>query len=429
VRRGGIRWAAVTSVAVGAALLAACTQPAPAPTASAGQLGGSLVWWDISTQTGARAAMTSLVEGFEQTHPGVSVSVVTIPPADARGRFDTAAQTTSGAPDVVTLDSSWVADFASRGYLARLDLTPAVDPVDDQFPSVAPTASYDGKVVALPRSADGPALLYNVDLLRRAGVATPRTWADVSAARLKLTASGVQTFYAPADSSGLLPWIYGEGGALVDPNAKTILVSAPPAVAGLALRVALAATGVAVDDSSIGSVDAMRSAFRQGRVAMILDQSSALPSLVGGPATPSLASIGIAPVPAGSVTSSSPLSGTAYAVYAGSHNLPAAYQLVHYLDSAVSQAALAARLGLLPTRSAAYADPLVAADPVIAAFEQVVRTGTPLPQLAASSTLLPPLDDALRRALVGDGSPQKNLDTVAASYNRIWTDFTIGSAP
>ena len=429
MRRGAGRSAAAVSAALAVLLVTGCTSPATAPTTSPSQLSGALLWWDLSTQTGARAAMASLVAGFEQANPGVTVTVVTIPPDEARGRFDTAAQTTSGAPDVITLDSSWVADFASRGYLARLDNTPAVDPVDDQFPNLAPTATYDGRVVALPRSADGPALLYNVSLLKQAGVAVPHTWADLAAARLKLTAGGVQTFYATADANGLLPWIYGEGGALVDPNAMTIEVSSPAAVAGLAQRVDLAATGVAVDDSTTGSVDAMRSAFRQGKVAMILDNAAALPGLVGGSATGSLASIGIAPVPAGSVTSSSPLSGTAYAVYAGSHNLPPAYALVHYLDSARSQVALAARLGLLPTRTSAYADPTISADPVIAGFEPVVRTGTPLPQLAGSAALLPPLGEALRRALVGDGSGQKILDTVASTYSRAWPDFTIGPAP
>jgi arabinogalactan oligomer/maltooligosaccharide transport system substrate-binding protein len=428
VRRGARTAFAVAAGISVAALVGACTAGSPAAITTS-SASSHVLWWDISTQTGASAAITSLVAGFEQLHPGVKVDVVAIPVDQARGRFDTAALTTSGAPDVVTLDSNWVAEFASRGYLARLDNTPAVDPVDDQFPNLVPTATYDGRVVALPRSADGPALLYNVALLKIAGVSVPRTWAELAADRLKLTAHGVQTLYAPADSDGLLPWIYGEGGSLLDPNAKTINVNSAAAVAALAARVALDATGVAVDDSSAGSVDAMQTAFRQGRVAMILDDAASLQSLVGGTATPSLASIGIAPVPAGSVTSSSPLTGTAYAVYEGSLNLQAAYQLVHYLDTAGSQAALAARLGLLPTRASAYSDPQVKDDPVIQAFQVVVRTGTPLPQLPGSADLLlPPLDDALRQALMGNAAPQKLLDSVAAAYNRTLTDFTIGPA-
>ena len=414
--------------ALGAVLLlaTACTGSTPTPTATPSGLTGRLLWWDISTQTGATAAMGSLIDEFEALHPKVTVDYVNIPAAEARGRIDTAAQAASGAPDVITVDSLWVADFASRGYLARLDDTAAVDQIDDQFPALLPTVKYDGRIVALPRTADATALLYNVALMARAKLSPPRSWAEMGVAQLKLTAEGVQTLYVPADSSGLLPWIYGEGGKLVDPAAKTIEVNAAPAVAGLSQRLELQATGVAVDDATPNSVDAMRAAFRQGRVAMILDSAAALPVLVGGAATPSPSSIGIAPLPTGSVSGTSPLTGTAYAVYAGSPNLPVAYAFVHFVDSAASQASLAARLGLLPTRLAAYTDPLVKADPVMQAFEPIVRTGTPLPQIPQNGQLLAPLDDAMRRALAGDGSAQKILDSVAATYSRTFPEFTIG---
>ncbi|HEY5032681.1 MAG TPA: extracellular solute-binding protein [Actinomycetes bacterium] len=413
---------------VGLATLGACTGPPPRPTTTPtpSGLSGHLVWWDITTQTGADSAMRDLIAGFEARNPEVTVDYVSLPADEARGKIDTAAQTASGAPDVLTLDSIWVADFASRGYLARLDDTPAVDPTDDQLASLVPTSKYDGRVVALPRSADGTALLYNRAVLKQAGIAPPRTWAEMTAARLRLTALGVDTLYLPADSSSLLPWIYGYGGDLVNADAKTIDIGSAAAAAGLSERVALQATGVAVGDSSAGSVDAMAAAFRQGRVAMILDDAAALPGLVGGPATPTLRSIGIAPLPSGSVSATSPLTGTAYAVYEGSKNLPADYALVHYLDTAAAQASLAARLGLLPTRAAAYADPSVKDDAVIQAFEPIVRGGTSLPQIPENAQLLPPLDDALRRGVAGDGSPVQILGSVAASYSRTLPDFTLG---
>ena len=207
MRRGAGKAAALTAVIAVAAAISGCTSTSSPSVTATASASTHVLWWDISTQTGAHAAIAALVAGFEQQHPSVTVDVVTIPVDQARGRFDTAAQTTSGAPDVVTLDSGWIADFASRGYLARLDNTPALDPVDDQFTNLVPTATYDGRVVALTRSADGPALLYNAAVLKAAGVAVPKTWAELAADRLRLTAQGVQTLYAPANSDGLLPWI------------------------------------------------------------------------------------------------------------------------------------------------------------------------------------------------------------------------------
>jgi arabinogalactan oligomer/maltooligosaccharide transport system substrate-binding protein len=428
---------------VGAAVLVlatGCTGGSTAPSASATTPSGHLLWWDISNLAGAPAADRSLVDGFVKANPEVSVEVVVMTPDEAHGKFDTAAQTAAVAPDVITVDSSWIPDWSARGYLARLDDTVAVDGAQDVFTSLLPMEKYDGRLMAAVRSADGLALLYNKSVLAKAGIGVPRTWADVAAAKLKLTAQGVQTLYAPATGYGLLPWIYGEGGSLVDAEAKIIEVSQPAAVAGLANRVDLQATGVTVDDTGLWSSGttppnqvttlSMRSAFRNGQVAMIMDNASSLSLLVGGPAFSSTSQIGIATVPSGSVRSSGPVSGTAYAVFSGSHNLLAAYKFVQYAQSPASQATLAVELGLLPSRLAAYAEPQVAADPVIAAFEPVIMEGTPLPQVQPQSSLLFPLDDSLRSALLGDLSATAALDAVAAQYEKtLNSGYTIGPPP
>jgi arabinogalactan oligomer/maltooligosaccharide transport system substrate-binding protein len=428
-----------------AAAVAGCTATAPPPSPSP-SVGGQLVWWDISTRTGALAADRSLIAGFVAANPGVKVDVQVLSPDDARARFDTTAQTAAGAPDVLTVDTAWVPDFVLRGYLAPLDETVAAAGADDVFPALAKTQRVDGRLYAVTRSADGLALLYNPKALARAKVTkVPTTWAEVAAAQLPLTATDVQTLYAPTTGEGLLPFVYGEGGSLLDADAKTITVSQPAAVAGLAERVELAATGVTVDEPPGGatatptassdtatastvdaSVDAMRTEFRQGRVAMILDNAAAIPSLVGGAAFATQSDVGVAPVPGGTVRASSPLTATAYVVYAGSKNLETAYRLVSYLGSPQSQAALAERLGLVPSRPEVFQRPEVKADAVVAAFEPVVRGGTVLPVVPQQPMLLPPVTDALRTALAGQGSPQSVLDDVATAYLRLLPGYSVG---
>jgi arabinogalactan oligomer/maltooligosaccharide transport system substrate-binding protein len=293
--------------------------------------------------------------------------------------------------------------------------------------------------MAALRSADGTALLYNPALLAKAHVSVPRTWADVAADNSRITALDVQTLYAPATGTGLLPWIYGEGGSLVDPEAKTINISQPPAVAGLSRRVQMQATGVAVDDTALWkstatppnevTTTAMRAAFRQGRAAMILDDASSLPLVVGGPAFPSRSAVGIATVPAGSVRSSAGVTATGYAVFSGSHNLGGAYAFVKYAQSPTSQAALAEQLGLLPTRASAYTPDLVKADPVLGSFLPVLKAGTPLPQVQIQPSMLFALDDNFRAALLGDESPKTAMDTVAAAWQKdLNAGYTIGPA-
>ncbi len=437
MRRAAVRG----SLALTALMLLAtgCTASPSEPAPSASSSGGHILWWDISTLTGALAADKSLAEQFVRANPGVTVDVEVMPPDEAHGKFDTAVQTAAEAPDVITVQASWIPDWSARGYITRLDDTEAADGAEDVLASLLPMAKYDGRIMAALRSADGLALLYNPKLLQKAGLPVPRTWNEVAADNSRLTALDVQTLYAPATGYGLLPWIYGEGGTLVDPEAKTIDISQPPAVAGLSRRVQMQATGVAVDDTELWkatstppnevSTTAMRAAFRQGRVAMILDEAASLPLLVGGPAFPSRSSVGIAPVPAGSVRSSGPLTATGYAVFSGSHHLPTAYSFVKYVQSPTSQAALAEQLGLLPTRASAYTADVVKADPVLGAFLPVLRTGTPLPQVQIQPSMVLVLDDNFRAALVGDESPQSALDTVAAAWQKdLNGGYTIGPA-
>jgi len=420
----------LAALALSLLLVAACTAPsASSPSTSPSSIGGTLIWWDISTQTGSSAAMESLIDTFHASYPRVQVTYVQMAPQEAAGRFDTAAQAASGGPDVITMESVWIANFAQRGYLQRLDDTPADDRPSDVFSSVAPTLRWDGRTYAASQSADGMALLYNRAVLQRAGLTPPRTWAQVSADRLKLTALGVQTLYAQANGTGLLPWIYGEGASLIDPAAQAITINSPAAVRALNQRIQMQATEVTVPDQTPQTPDAMRAAFRQGKVAMILDYAASLSSLVGSAAFPSIASIGIAPVPAGSVGSSGPLNSNAYGVYAGSHNFDAAYQFVRFLSSAASQAQLAARIGLLPTRAGAYANTLVRTDPVVQAFRPVIENGQSLPQVVDNVSLLPPLGDALTLGLAGQGSPQALLNVVAAEYERSLPGFTVGPSP
>jgi arabinogalactan oligomer / maltooligosaccharide transport system substrate-binding protein len=273
------------------------------------------------------------------------------------------------------------------------------------------------------------ALLYNPVLLKAAGVAVPRTWADLVADEPKLAAVGAQTLNAAAAGEWLLPWVYGDGGSLADADAKTIEVNQPAPVTGLTQRLELQASGVAVADPSPNSVTAMETAFRDSQVAMIMDYSSALPLLVGGPAFTRTSQVGIAPVPAGTVKASGPIFTWEYGVWAGSSNLSTAYQFVDYAQSPAMQALLAEQVGLLPTRAAAYQVPAVRANPVVSAFGPVIASGTALPQVQNQGALLGPLNDGFRSALAGKDTPQGVLDGVAESYLSVLTGFTIAPTP
>ena len=103
---------------------------------------------------------------------------------------------TGNGPDIFLVHNTWLPKHQDKLAAAPVDnlsanQTPILIPkqVQDQFADVV-SADFvsDGKVFALPLSADSLALYYNKDLLNQAGIASPpATWPDFDAAVKKIT--------------------------------------------------------------------------------------------------------------------------------------------------------------------------------------------------------------------------------------------------
>ena len=103
---------------------------------------------------------------------------------------------TGNGPDVFLIHNTWLPKHADKLAPSPVDnlstsQAPVVTPlqVADQFAGVVFSDFVsDGKVYALPLSADSLALYYNKDLLNQAGIATPpATWLDFDDAVKKIT--------------------------------------------------------------------------------------------------------------------------------------------------------------------------------------------------------------------------------------------------
>ena len=118
---------------------------------------------------------------WESRNPGVRVNVLTRPYADHHTAMTTALSTTSGLPDVMALESSFVGRFSHGRGLQDLGL-PAFGALDlrDRFVPFAFEQGINqrGEVIALPTDIGPGTLLYREDLLRRSGVEWPALNAD-----------------------------------------------------------------------------------------------------------------------------------------------------------------------------------------------------------------------------------------------------------
>jgi ABC-type glycerol-3-phosphate transport system substrate-binding protein len=129
-------------------------------------------------------------EMIRSAAPGASVVAVSRP---SLHQSLTHAIAEGSAPDVAVLDSVWVPEFATAGFLHPLEDVDAgwvrsVHDADFLAPVVAANR-YEGRTYGVSAFADVAGLWYSKGALQRAGVAPPTTWSELRSAA-RATAGG-----------------------------------------------------------------------------------------------------------------------------------------------------------------------------------------------------------------------------------------------
>ncbi len=383
-------------------------------------LKAELTWWDTSDPKNEGPAFKKLLKDFNKKYPGIKINYQSVPFGEAQNKFKTAAEAKKDAPDILRAEVAWVPEFASLGYLYALDGTTLLKEKSDFLPTPMSSNVYNGKTYGVPQVTDGLALLYNKDLLKKAGVTEPpKTWADVKSAADAVNdstdAGGI--FLNPAGYF-LLPFIYGEGGDLVDVGDKKILINSDENVAGLETAQALVKSGAAVKPSGNDAYGTMMTLFKEQKVAMIMNGPWEVNNVRNAPKFGGIDNLGISPVPAGSKGAGSPVGGHNYVIWSGmpEKKADAATAFISFMSSAKSQAFLADELGLLPTRKSAYELDAVKNNPVVSAFKPVIDAAVARPWIPEGGKFFGPLDKTATEVLVQGKDVKAALDRCAKTY-------------
>ncbi|WP_043620188.1 extracellular solute-binding protein [Nonomuraea candida] len=419
-------------VAALALAVAACGggggDPAPpaASVADPSQVSGEVTWWDTTRPESEGPTFQALIKEFQAKYPKVKVNYVNVPSDQAQNQFQTAAQSGTGAPDVIRSEVAWTSQFASLGYLQPLDGSRAVDKPEDFLPGPLSSTEYDGKTYAVPQVTDTLALIYNKRLLKEAGHdEPPATVAELKQVALDVKArTGAAGLALNVDSYFLLPFMYGEGGDLLDVAGKKIVVNSPANVKAMETVADLISSGAAPKPAITESYANAMTALKEGKAAMIYNGPWALSEIYQGKEFRDKANLGIAPVPAGTVKAGAPTGGWNLAVYAGSKNIPAAYEFVRFMTTTEAQARIAKEISLLPTRASAYADPDVRGNPDVAVFKPIMDTAVPRPWIPEGGQLFQPLLEGYQALVGGMSGPADMLRQVDERYRGIMKDWS-----
>jgi multiple sugar transport system substrate-binding protein len=172
-----------TPAASTAAPSASASTSASEPAASAGTGEFAGVEVNVLTFTGPQIA-----EPLQRHAPefaaktGAKINVVTVPFSDLYQKVLTDVATGTNSYQAFVFDPQWMGDFVTPGYLADLSDKVKNDPVikwDDIGPFFRDfSATYQGKVYAVPLDGDFHMVYYRSDLLKKDGLNPPETWDD-----------------------------------------------------------------------------------------------------------------------------------------------------------------------------------------------------------------------------------------------------------
>ncbi|MEC4017212.1 extracellular solute-binding protein [Streptomyces sp. H27-D2] len=392
-----------------------------------GKVSGTVTWWDTSNEAEG-PAYEKLVKDFEAKYPKISVKRVPVSFDAAEQKFKTAAPSGKGAPDVMRTDVGWTAGFANLGYLQPLDGTPALDGKEDFLPGPMSSAKYKGETVGVPQVTDTLGLIYNKKLFKEAGIKNPpATWEEfIKTAKTIKARTGVAGTQLNPEGYFSLPFVYGEGGDMLDVKDKKITVNSPEAVKGIETAVELVKSGVSLKPATTDGYVNMQTSFKDGKVAMVVNGPWSTADDYTGKSFKDKANLGIAPIPAGSTgKAAAPIGGHNYTVYRGSKNKDASYLFVKFMTSAKSQQYTATEIDTLPTRKSAYTKQVLS-DPVKNSFYTALGQSKSRPMIPGVGDLFVAFDQHYVKILRGQVTPKAGLDALAEEWQtKLIKDYEI----
>jgi multiple sugar transport system substrate-binding protein len=172
-----------------------------------------------------QAIVDPLVKAYN-AHSATNVKLSVIPAMQFVTKFATSSAGGT-PPDVVAIDLIYLPAFSKAGQMTDLTAQAKALPFFDKLsPSHIRLATYEGKLYAVPFSAEASVLVYNVDLFKKAGLDPahpPANFAEIEQNAQKITSLGadIKGFYFSGSCAGcnvftMLPLIWASGGRYLE---------------------------------------------------------------------------------------------------------------------------------------------------------------------------------------------------------------------
>ncbi|MFI9583571.1 ABC transporter substrate-binding protein [Streptomyces sp. NPDC052236] len=324
-----------------------------------------------------------LLDDWNRDHAGEKVTLVELPDSADETRAQMISELRSGSDrfDVLNIDVAWVPEFAAAGWISPLRRDRF--PLDTFLAPVVDTATFDGRLYAVPYVTNAGLLYYRKDILDRAGEQPPRTWAELSRQARTLAPEYGMGGYA----GQFLPYegltvnateaVLSAGGSILRDDGARVSVDSAAARAGLEFLAGGVRDGWIAPEARGYKEEESRQAFQDGRLLFLRNW----PYMYAGanePGSKVAGAFGTVPLPGPSGPGTSVLGGSDLAVSSHSRHPESAADLIAYLTSERVQRQVLTEGSLPPVRAALYEDPaLIRAYPYLPTLRQSLLAAEP----------------------------------------------------
>jgi len=185
--------ALIAGLVVSVVALASCSSSGD-DTDADGASGGKSVTLTLATVNNPQMKDMEKLKGeYEAAHPGVTLKFQVMEESDLRSTVTADVANSAGQYDIVTVGAYEVPQWGANDWL--LDLTSSLSQGDydvaDILPPVRDALSVDGKQYAVPFYGESSILMYNKEILDKAGVTLSNhpTWQEVATAAKKVNSA------------------------------------------------------------------------------------------------------------------------------------------------------------------------------------------------------------------------------------------------
>ncbi|MFJ6081839.1 ABC transporter substrate-binding protein [Streptomyces sp. NPDC092369] len=361
-----------------------------------------------------------VLDGWNRTHPGERVELVELPDSADETHAQMASDLRDGDRgrfDVLNIDVSWTAEFAEAGWIRPLP--PERFPLDTFLKGVRDTATYDGRLYAVPYVTNAGLLLYRKDVLAKEGVPPPRTWAE-----LEHDARTIAPKYGLDGYAGqFLPYegltvnaaeaVYSAGGSILGEEGAKVTIDSAAAREGIGFLARGVREGWIPKAALTYKEEESKQAFQDGRLLFLRNWPYAY---VGASAkgSPVAGKIGAVPLPGSDGPGASVLGGSNLAVNTHARHPGSAARLIAYLTGERVQRQVLTRGALPPVRAALYADPaLIRRFPYLPTLREALQTAKSRPKSPRYDQVSLAVQAVVQDAMAGHVTPRAAVERLA----------------